>query len=596
VIVISFDGALLLPHWKWCEDDIFSENRMDDTLDSLLTRLEQTKHRFDADSATVVGDLLTTISGFQFDDAVSLIRFHEALLFLRAYPQSSRVLSLVERNLRSFHTRVSLLRESGADMTPFDYIENSGIAGTTLSGTWSYGIVSFLTRRHTGSVEIDWDRFEKKSRLGNTLSRFVPLMDEDSLVEANIPYLTWLRSARGRRSDLEWLINGFDGLQVSEREKAEIYELLELPIRWGLAATPASRTRCKSAVRKVYYHTGQLIRRSDVSLDHEFASSPPSMTKLSRAEGQCAIDMLREVTAVRYRELYGITYGDPAQVVRFELGRGLQILLWGLPAFRRLPLRAYHAGFTLKNGVPINYIEGISLFDRMELGFNMFYTFRDGESAWVYANVLRALNRVAGVTCFSIDPYQLGFNNDEPIESGAFWFYRKLGFRPVRRDIAALVAREEKKIAADRAYRTSTRTLRRLSVAPAIYEVPGSSKGDWDRFRIRNVGLAVARWMSRTFDGDLGRIRRESAHTVLRWLGIRDSDLKDRERRFFEHLSLVLAAIPDRGSWSAQERSAILDIIRAKAGTDERKYLSLLRQHLRFRRSVIGLGSSTDKE
>src|SRR5262245_65091686 len=108
---------------------------MDDALDSLLTRLEQTKHRFDANASAVVVDLLTAISSFRFDDAGSLIRFHEALLFLRAYPHNNRVLNLVERNLRSFDERVSLLRESGADMTPFDYIENSGIAGTTLSGT-----------------------------------------------------------------------------------------------------------------------------------------------------------------------------------------------------------------------------------------------------------------------------------------------------------------------------------------------------------------------------------------------------------------------------------------------------------------------------
>src|SRR5262249_39448671 len=128
----------------------------------------------------------------------------------------------------------------------------------------------------------------------------------------------------------------------------------------------------------------------------------------------------------------------------------------------------------------------------------------------------RALNRVTGATCFSIDPYQLGFNNDEAIESGAFWFYRKLGFRPVRRDIAALVEREEKKIAADREYRTTMRTLRRLSVAPAIYEVPGSPKGNWDHFRIRNVGLAIARRMSQTFDGDLQRFRQASRNEVLR--------------------------------------------------------------------------------
>jgi hypothetical protein len=46
------------------------------------------------------------------------------------------------------------------------------------------------------------------------------------------------------------------------------------------------------------------------------------------------------------------------------------------------------------------------------------------------------LRHVFGTTSFSIDPYQLGKGNDEGLESGAWWFYAKLGFRP--RDAATL--------------------------------------------------------------------------------------------------------------------------------------------------------------
>jgi len=55
------------------------------------------------------------------------------------------------------------------------------------------------------------------------------------------------------------------------------------------------------------------------------------------------------------------------------------------------------AGFTLKNGVSINYIEGISLFDWMEIGFNTFPAYRDGETAWIYAQTLRLLRQLHGV-------------------------------------------------------------------------------------------------------------------------------------------------------------------------------------------------------
>ena len=117
---------------------------------------------------------------------------------------------------------------------------------------------------------------------------------------------------------------------------------------------------------------------------------------------------------------------------------------------RRLPLRSAYGGFVVKNGVPIGYIEGLALADRLEIGFNMYYTFREGESAWIYAQVLKLHQDALGVTSFSIDPYQLGFENDEALDSGAFWFYRKLGFRPTDAGVRRLLAREEGRIAEGR--------------------------------------------------------------------------------------------------------------------------------------------------
>src|SRR6185436_7683372 len=155
-----------------------------------------------------------------------------------------------------------------------------------------------------------------------------------------------------------------------------------------------------------------------------------------------------------------------ARVFQTNIGRGVDIFIMGLPANRRLPLRAYHAAMIFKNGVPIGYFEGISLFERMESGFNLYYTFRDGETAWLYARLLSIFRHLLGVTAFSIDPYQIGYENEEGIESGAFWFYRKLGFRPTSPEVTRLVLNEEKKIAARPGYRTSARILGKLAESP----------------------------------------------------------------------------------------------------------------------------------
>ena len=561
------------------------------SLHQLLAQLDQSKREFGT-KGTRTRQLLSILSRSRFKDAESLARFHEAILFIRSHPQSRITFQAAGDLLSTFSKRVDELRESGTDLTPLDYIEYSGIAGTVISGTFSYDIVRFLVDRDPSSVDAEWSAPEKPERLGETLPRFVPLLYEDSLVEANIPYVNWIDVATNKHQRLGWLIRHFERLTLSYREKSELYDSLGLSIRWELRNSTASRTRNMRRVKKVFFHREPLIRRSEVSLDREFQSPPIRLSKLSRRDGKAAQDMLRDTTTVRYRELYGITHGDPSSVVHADIGRGVEIFLWGLPRERRLPLRAYHAGFTLKNGVPINYIEGITICERMEIGFNTFYTFRDGESAWVYAKVLRLLHQLTGVTCISIDPYQLGFNNEEAIDSGAFWFYRKLGFRPAQPKLARLMASQERKLASNSGYRTPPSVLRRLSAGNVVYEAPGTPHGDWDRFAIRNVGLAVQGRMAREFQGDSQRIRRASRTEVSRVLGI-GSRLRKTEDRAFEDLALVLALIPDLAEWKAQEKEKVIQIIRAKSGVDESHYARLLQRHAKLRAALIRLGEAT---
>ena len=168
----------------------------------------------------------------------------------------------------------------------------------------------------------------------------------------------------------------------------------------------------------MFYHPGPLLRRADVSLAREFEAPPFQLERLSRAQGERILDLARETSAMRYRELHGFTYGDPDYVFRVDFGRGVETYVWGVPPAHRLPLRAYHCGIYFKNGVPMGYVEVLTLFEHMEVGFNLYYTFREGETAWLYARLLRLFRQMLNVTCFAVDPYQIGRHNEEAIESG----------------------------------------------------------------------------------------------------------------------------------------------------------------------------------
>jgi hypothetical protein len=562
------------------------------TINAHLASLDAARSRYSRGTAAETVRLLDQLSRCEFDDAKSLLHFHESLLFLRAFPQSRAVVARVETILNAFHLRIAKLRESGADMEVFDDFDTSGIAATTMQDALSFDAARWLAHRMPRNVEIVWDEYEEERAMGATWPRFIPLLAEDADVEANIPWRRWLDAARGRERDLAWLIRQFEQLPVAARERAELYDSLRLPLRWRLENFKFSRTRNWTHPRRFYFHTEPLITRSQVSLARELAQPAPRLDKLSGREGERVMDVIREVMLVRYRELYGTTLGDPRSVVRATLDRGVVMYFWNLPADRRLPLRAYVAGFTVKNGVPINYIEAIGLCEWIEVGFNTFYTYRQGESAWIYAQALRCLCALTGARTISVYPYQIGQNNDEALDSGAFWFYRKLGFRSGRDDLELLAKSEERKIASNPQYRTPKRLLKRLAEAHVFYELKqGASSGAWDTFSTRNLGLRVNRRMAREFGGDATRIRASSVREVSGALGVNLSRWNPAEQQAFENWAVVLALVSDLKKWTAREKRGLVRMIRAQAGADEMRYLRLTQQQSRLRGELLRLGS-----
>lgn len=581
------------------------------SLDRRLSSLEAARYQFAPQAAARLLRLLRALEAARLPDPSALIRFHEALLFLRAFPQNAAVLRAVERILRNFHKKIEALQRSATDMSAFDTFEYSGIAGTTMEDSLSFDVARWLVRRMPGQVEIAWDNYEPGRELGTTGPRFMPLLEDDAYVEADTPWRRWLEAAgagggkntaKAASRTAEWLFSRFENMPLPDARKAELYDSLRVPLRWKLGNSPISRTRNWKPTRTIFYHAAPLTSRSQVSLADELARRPPSFQRLSLREGNAIVEMIREVMLVRYRELYGTTLADPCSVVRANLGdekasRGVSIYLWSLPPERRLPLRAYVAGLTLKNGVPINYIEAIGLCEWMEVGFNTFYTFRGGEAGWIYAQVLRSLCAYMGTTVVSVYPYQLGHDNEEAIESGAFWFYRKLGFRPGRVDLLDLAKREEKKIAADakaedgKTYRTPVRTLKRLAAGHVFYDLPGVEIGAWDRFSTRKIGLRVNQRMARDFGGDADRMREQSRRWLERSLEINTSTWPGLEQAAFDNFALVLAQVPRLGSWQREEKEDLIRIIRAKAKPDEMLYLHLMQRHDRLRRELLRLGS-----
>jgi hypothetical protein len=563
---------------------------MPNSFQHLLDQLADLKNRFGSGKTDNLERILIRISRQKITDVPALIRFHEILLFLSAYPQSARVRQLAESQLRSFDKRIASLREKEVELSAFDDPEVSGVAGTAVVDTFTYYIVRWLLHKHPSQVGFDWDWFDDSNRLAETWPRFMPLLDEDGFVEANVPYPEWLRAAKGRAKELPWLLQRFGELPKSEREIAELYESQNLFVNWkpGYRATRTGM-RLPVSGRDVFYHRKPLIQRREISLREELRKPAPAFERLSTKQGEAILDRAREASTLRYRELYGFTHGDPRRVLRARVGRGVDIFVMGLPTAKRLPLRAYHAALIFKNGVPVGYFEGLSLFERMESGFNLYYTFREGETAWLYARVLNIFHHLLGVSVFTLDPYQIGFENEEGIESGAFWFYRKFGFRSTNPALRKLTLQEEKKITTREKYRTSANTLRELAESSMVFELEKANQGDWDRFSVRKLGIAVQRQMAKR-GRDAQNFLAAEVKELTRLLRVEIDNWPPTSLSALSDFAAALS-LADVHRWSETERSALARVIRAKAGADEGSYLRSMQKHLRFRATIIELGS-----
>src|SRR6185295_11735683 len=120
-------------------------------------------------------------------------------------------------------------------------------------------------------------------------------------------------------------------------------------------------------------------------------------------------------------------YGNPRDVRIVDDGAGFGFAVIGTLPERRTLIPAIYGYLGMKNGVPVAYGEVFAVGRFASITFNVFETFRGGEAARIFGRLLAMAHRLFGAESFSLEPYQVGRDNDEAIASGAWWFYYKLG-------------------------------------------------------------------------------------------------------------------------------------------------------------------------
>jgi hypothetical protein len=190
---------------------------------------------------------------------------------------------------------------------------------------------------------------------------------------------------------------------------------------------------------------------------------------------------------------------------------------------------------------------------------------------------------------FVVEPYQLGEENEEAIQSGAWWFYNKLGYKPYDREASRLAKWENEKRRARKNYRSSPSALRRLAQAPMFLHLGRRRKDVLGLVDLEACGLAVTDYLNRWHGVDRSQAEVDCAKTVCGWLDIDQPKLSSDQRLWLRRWSPLIASLESVPGWSQNDKTALRAVLLAKGGQQQSHYVHLFDRHRPLREALLKL-------
>ncbi len=536
-----------------------------------LTTLERLREDFTPGQAAPKLAALRDLAHMTLRTAEQVRRLHEVLCFMRAHPDDADVLRQVEQMLSNFARRRDLRKHR-------DALAHSGIAGTLMGYPFFYPTAHWLSRRWPTACRLDRSDAIAEESIAKSLPALMSGLENHALRECHLPGYQALDAVRGARTDATFLLDRIAVMPGDSYTREAFYDLINpscelLP----MDGTPTRTTAVYSGAPRAWQTAPLRHQRPD--LQREIVRELRTIRRMPPREAQVLITLAREAMITRNRDLDAFAYGNEADVWLCDDGHGLDFVLIGMQPERRSALPAIYGGLTLQNGVPIGYHQADFLGRSVAVSFNTFESFRGGESAYTFARLLAALHEFSGATSFSIEPYQLGQGNDEGIESGAWWFYFKLGFRPRVRAAVRLASAEARRQSIRPGHRSTPQTLRTLAAHHLHFDLDPQHPAPL--LLPAHIGLRIGEHLASLAEDRSVALEQAMAEAGRR-CGLDSLDsLTRHERTAWRGLAPLIAALP-MAQWSAAERAALVALARAKGAASERSFAQRLRAHARF--------------
>lgn len=455
----------------------------------LVSKFSDDAFVFDQNSGQNKLLTLQKLAKVSFHISKEFLHYHSLLLFTITHAENKIIYTLAQNELK----RLTAFLKKGRNAT-HPLLADSGLPFTTITTRYSPEVFDELLDKK--QLEIRFDSFGNEAVDLNTfcnISLPTLLREETTAGVDNDSLMDILGVSNDKK--FEFLLSEINNVKASPLAKDYLWQSLNPFFRLTGKDASFSKSYNKIEPQSIYF-TQKLSKQFDHFELLNQQISPPE--KLAKEEHAKLVAVIQNTMTLSMREIDPITYMDKQSLKLFHLSNGLSIAICGMLPERQLPMQSY-IGYTLfKNGYPISY-GGAWVFGKCSLfALNIFEEYRGGESKYVMTQILRVYRQLFGVCYFEVEPYQFG--NEDALQTGAFWFYHKFGFRPKDTNIDKLANTEVKKIEKNKAYKSSIQVLTQLATGNIALHINKES------YMHRNeIVNSILRLITKQYKGNHGK-------------------------------------------------------------------------------------------
>lgn len=453
-----------------------------------INRLKKIFQLYNESAATEKCNAIRSISRLTLYNHTIVVTYHNLLIFLLTHPDNEMVYSQAVKEMQRVCRHLKKAK-NGMNHA----FEDTGLPYTKMTVPFSHDLLHWLI--NSNGCVLSLDSFEKDAvELNTALSLTLPsiLREETTAGLDNMELLGSL--GINHKNALTFLLNEFSKLNETPFIKDHIWDSVKPIISLKFCEQQFSKSYNRISNAGLFYHA-EILR----SFDHaQLLNKPlPQYEKSNDKRTNEIITVIRRSMVLTMRETDTSTYMDPATLRLYHLERGISIAIYGMTANRQMPLQSY-IGYTLfKNGFPLAY-GGSWVFGSYALfGLNIFEIYRGAESGFIMCQLLRVYKQVFRLNYIEIEAYQFGKDNPEGIQTGAFWFYYRYGFRPIDKQLNKLASKEYEKIKTKKGYRSGEKILLQLAESNMALHTGGPVPEKTD-----NITGAVKKMIAKSFKGD----------------------------------------------------------------------------------------------